>query len=240
MIVAVTGGKGGVGKSTIAWNLGRQFEAVVVDADLATPDLPHGHRPDLHDVLSGRATAVEAVETVASIAVLPAGRTLAGARACDLSVLPNVFEQLTRQFGRVIVDCPPGLAQDVGVILDGAAVAVLVTLPEKSSIQDALRTRQLSETVRTPVACVAINRAPDGTYSKLIEKVEDEFGAPATVLREEPVLAEAQAEWTPLREYAPETSTNETFEWLAAQLETCEHRVRKNPGNASHPLYPYF
>jgi len=227
MIVAVTGGKGGVGKSTMSWNLGWELDAVVVDADLATADLPRGRSPDLHDVLAGRATAVDAVEEVSSITLLPSGKTLAGARACDLSDLPAVLETLDRQFGRVVVDCPAGLARDVGVVLDGADVAVLVTTPGKSAIRDAMKTRDLARKLGTPIACLVINRASDGDFSDLVADIENEFGAPATVIREEPAVRAAQAEWHPIRESEAPVDLVDALEWIASRLATCEQRNRR-------------
>nr|WP_135667771.1 P-loop NTPase [Halorhabdus rudnickae] len=232
MIVAVTGGKGGVGKSTMAWNLGRELEAVVVDADLATADLPQGRNPDLHDVLAGRATAVDAVEEVSSVALLPSGRTLAGARASDLSDLSAALETLKRQYGRVVVDCPAGLARDVGVVLDGADVAVLVTTPGKSAIRDAMKTRDLARKLGTPIACLAINRAPEGDFSGLVTEIETEFGAPATVIRADPAVRTAQAEWLPIRESEAESDAVERIEWLAARLKACERRTRRRRDGA--------
>jgi len=106
MIVAVSGGKGGVGKSTIALNLGRELDAVVVDGDLTTADLPRGHGPNLHDVLAGRADPLEAIDRRDAVRVLPCGRTLAGARAADLTAFARVIDRIERAFGRVLVDCP--------------------------------------------------------------------------------------------------------------------------------------
>ncbi len=140
MIVAVSGGKGGVGKSTVSLNLGRELGAIVVDADLATADLPRGSGPDLHDVLAGRADPLEAVEPIGSVRFLPCGRTLAGARASNLARLPRVVDRLERECGRVVVDCPAGLARDVGVQLECAHVSVLVTAPTESALVDAVRT----------------------------------------------------------------------------------------------------
>ena len=83
MILAVTAGKGGVGKSTVAYNLGAELDAVVIDADLGMADLPTTHGPDLHDVLADRATPLEAVREEGPVDLLPCGRSLAGARAAD-------------------------------------------------------------------------------------------------------------------------------------------------------------
>ncbi|MFW5973812.1 MAG: P-loop NTPase, partial [Natrialbaceae archaeon] len=73
MILAVTAGKGGVGKSTVAYNLGAELDAVVVDADLGMADLPGSRGPDLHDVLAGRASPLEAVREAGPVPILPCG-----------------------------------------------------------------------------------------------------------------------------------------------------------------------
>lgn len=226
MIVAVCGGKGGVGKSTISWNMGREFGAVVVDADLATADLPRGRGPDLHDVLAGRASPMEAVEDVSGVRLLPSGRTLAGARAADLSELPDAVELLDRQFGGVLLDCPAGLARDVGIALDAADLALVVTTPKKPALLDAMKTRDLASEFGTPVGCVALNRTdPQKNYDGLAENVETEFSAPVTVVPEDEDLASAQAEWEPVRDATPEADALDGLESLAADLEACQLRA---------------
>jgi len=225
MIVAVTGGKGGVGKSTLSWNVGRELDAVVVDADLATADLPRGRGPDLHDVLAGRAGPMEAVEEVGPVDLLPCGRTLAGARASDLSELGRVADLVARQCGHVVIDCPAGLAKDVGSALVAADVTLLVSTPRKPALLNAMRTRDLALDVDAPVACVALNRAPDGNFSGLVANVEEEFGAPVTLVREQDEVAEAQSRWQPVRDAYPDAPAVEAFETLARRLEACERRT---------------
>ncbi|SEH16979.1 septum site-determining protein MinD [Natronorubrum sediminis] len=229
MIVAVTGGKGGVGKSTVSLNLARELDAVVVDADLSTADLPRGHGPDLHDVLAGRATPLEAVDSFGSVRVLPCGRTLAGARAANLAALEDVFGRLERSCGRVVVDCPAGLARDVGTQLHSVHAAVLVTTPTESALVDALRTRALARDLETPIAAVVLNRVrtPD---DELATRVERRFGAKTTVIEERAAIDEAMAQWRPVRDWHPTSEGTAGFESLARAIERCEKRLSGRVG----------
>lgn len=159
MIVAVTGGKGGVGKTTVAHNLGDALDAVVVDGDLAKADLPSGDGPDLHDVLAGRVEPMDAVQRHGRVEVLPCGDTLAGAFAADLAEFPAVLQRVERERGTVVIDCPAGLARDVGVQLDCADVSVLVTTPDRTALLNAYRTKELALDCDAPVAGAVLNKA---------------------------------------------------------------------------------
>jgi septum site-determining protein MinD len=254
MIVAVTGGKGGVGKSTVSLNLGRELDAVVVDGDLATADLPRGHGPDLHDVLAGRTDPVDAVAEFGSIKILPCGRTLEGARASRLDGIVETVGAVERQYGTVVIDCPAGLARDVGMQLHSADVSVIVTTAKKPALLNAYRTRELSLNVDTPLASVALNMVRDGPGANdgdqgfsvgdytlggsgeasdgeqtgtdaIAERIEATFGAPTTVVPKHRAVAQAQADWEPVRDHAPDCAAVDSFERLARRIEACESRI---------------
>lgn len=225
MILAVSGGKGGVGKSTVSFNLGRELDAVVVDADLTTPDLPWSRGPDLHDVLADRASPMEAVEEIGSVEVLPCGRSLAGARAADLGALAEAVDLIDRQYGRVIIDCPAGLAADVGYQLYSADAAVIVTTPDRAALSNALKTADLAGKVESPVVGTVLNKTTAADDEVIADRVEQEFGAPTTTIEKSAPLREAQEKWLPIRAHDPEAAVVESFEELATTIENCRRQL---------------
>jgi chromosome partitioning protein len=126
-IYAIANQKGGVGKTTTAVNVAAciaeaGYQTLLVDVDPqanATVGLgvARTQSPGLYEVLTGAATALQALTDTAiqGLRLLPAGAGLAGANV----ELPreNGFEQrlrdclapVTESFSYVLLDCPPSL-----------------------------------------------------------------------------------------------------------------------------------
>lgn len=217
MILAVAGGKGGVGKSTVAFELGAALDAVVVDADLGMADLPARRGPDLHDVLAGRADPVEAVREDGPVALLPCGRTLAGARAGDVTELVEAVEAVESAYERVVVDCPAGMAADAGLPLLAADASVLVASRRTFALADALRTRELARELDAGLAVVALNRTGPNPPS---ERVRRALGAPVVAIPDDDRVRRARRQGWPVSELAPESDPARQLSALAEAVES--------------------
>lgn len=218
MILAVAGGKGGVGTSTVALNLAAELDAVAVDADLSMADLPRGRGPDLHDVLAGRADPVEAVDDGGAVAVLPCGRSLAGARACDPTRLGDAVEAVAAARGDVVLDCPAGASASAGLPLAVADSCVVVTTPGDAALRDAARVRALARDLDAGLARVALNRAGDDPDR---ESVRSALGAPVVAIPDDDRVAAAWAAGHPVRSVAPESVACRRFQRLASAVDSC-------------------
>jgi septum site-determining protein MinD len=218
VILAIAGGKGGVGKSTIAYNLGAALDAVVVDADLGMADLPTGIGPDLHDVLAERADPVDAIRP-GPVDLLPCGRSLAGARAADVTALEDVVTAVHRERGHVVLDCPAGLRADAGVPLAIADAAVLVVSPRSFALADVVRTRELARELDAGVVGIALNRVLE---TPPVDAVERTLGAPARVVPADPRLGASVERGEPVTETAPRSRAAASIRDLGTAVRSCE------------------
>src|SRR5262249_35722649 len=147
-VVAVGGGKGGVGKSLVAANVGVFLASVgkrvtVVDASFGAPNLhlfsgvPRPARSLFEVVETGAAIADVAVPTHA-----PGLRLGAGVYDPPHAASPSVedaralFEQLrTLPADWVVVDLGPGTAPATLELFTQADIGVLVAVPDPTSIE---------------------------------------------------------------------------------------------------------
>mgnify|MGYP000722268261 CR=1 FL=1 len=221
MIVAVTGGKGGVGKTTAALNVAAALDAVLVDADLTMADLPTGRGPDLHDVLAGRAGAVEAVREGGAVSVLPCGRSLAGARAAAPAALADTLAAVADHYGTVVVDSPAGLSADAGLPLFAADACLPVTTTDRAALADGLRARALAREFDAGVVRVVLNRV---TGAPPTDGVREAFGAPVVAVPESSAVAAATAAGVPVTARSPHSEAAAAFRDVADAVESCRSR----------------
>lgn len=147
-VIAVTGGKGGVGKSTLAVNLAvayadRGAKTLAVDADFGMADLNLllGVAPDrnLLDVIHG-ADIDEALVTCHGISLLPA---LNGSFSLDSMSADHrrsafqAIDKLSSRFDTLIIDIAAGLGPNQIEFAGAAAEVLVVVTPEALSLADA-------------------------------------------------------------------------------------------------------
>lgn len=148
--IAVTSGKGGVGKSNLVANLAislarRGKKILVVDADLslANIDVLMGLQPrfNLSHVLSGEKRLGEViVEGPSGIRVIPAASGIAELSMVRESELEGLIDQFTTflpDMDLILVDTAAGLADSVMSFVHAAEEVILVTTPEPTAYMDA-------------------------------------------------------------------------------------------------------
>ncbi|TWI72399.1 flagellar biosynthesis protein FlhG [Desulfobotulus alkaliphilus] len=149
-VIAVSSGKGGVGKTNLVGNLARAFagmgkEVLILDADLglANIDILFGIRPAFHigHVLNGEKTLNEVMVSPADrIRIIPAGSGTSGlthlTEGQKLTLLGE-FEDANLKADVVLIDTGAGISKNVLYFNLAADECLLVATPEPTSITDA-------------------------------------------------------------------------------------------------------
>lgn len=148
--IAVAGGKGGVGKSTVAVNLGMALAAdnhdvVLLDADmgLANVDVMLGLTPSYHigHLLDGECTLQDLLlPAPRGLRVVPAGsgtRRLAQLGNGEHAAIIRAFDELEQPPEYLLVDTAAGLSDNVTMFAAAASEIILVVCDEPSSLTDA-------------------------------------------------------------------------------------------------------
>jgi flagellar biosynthesis protein FlhG len=148
-VIAITGGKGGVGKTNIAVNLAvsmsmEGLDVMLFDADLglANVDVVLGMQPKhtLADVVSGEKTLADVVvDGPEGLRVIPAASGVANMVEMQGSDQERLIRQLSDQLlppDVLIVDTGAGIDQTVQTFVAACQSAVLVVCDEPASLTD--------------------------------------------------------------------------------------------------------
>lgn len=181
-VIAVTSGKGGVGKSSLSANLAITLAAknrrvVVFDADLglANLDVILGVNPrfTLEQVVSGERTIPEVLfDAPGGIRIIPGGSgvsTLVQLSGPQLDRFLSELNTLAGETDYLIFDTGAGIDDSVMTFLQAADEVLLVVTPDPSSITDAYATAKTLFS-RQPAARVRVvmNAAESEEHARLV------------------------------------------------------------------------
>ncbi|MFH1199716.1 MAG: cell division ATPase MinD [Candidatus Micrarchaeota archaeon] len=148
--IVIASGKGGVGKTSIAVNLGLVLaqqgkRTVVVDADVSMANvgimLGIERAPiSLHNVLMGETSIRDAVyEGPYKLKYVPSSLSLERVKRLSMERLKQAVEDLEPIADFVIIDSPPSLTRESEFVISSAREMLLVVTPDPASLADALK-----------------------------------------------------------------------------------------------------
>jgi len=196
-VLAVTGGKGGVGKSNVTINLAIELgklgrKVLVLDADLglANIDVLCGIKPQgtLADVLRGELSLDEIVVQIDDhVSLLPASSgasRVASMTQVEYGGLIQAFSSMQAPIDILIVDTPAGISNQVTAFCRAAREVVVVVCDEPTSVSDACSTIEvLSKEFQVKRFNILVNKVSssdraldlfDSVVERADQQVEDE------------------------------------------------------------------
>lgn len=164
-VIAIASGKGGVGKTNVAVNLGlslarRGLRVALLDADLGTAnvDIVLGLQPrfHLHHVVTGQKTLSEIiVEGPFGLQVIPGASglpDLADLPQAQLEMLVRALLVLEGNVDLLLIDTSAGVGHGVVQFILAAGEMLLVTNPEPTAITDAYALMKVLAGYQMPVS----------------------------------------------------------------------------------------
>ncbi len=151
-VIVITSGKGGVGKTTTTANIGAALalsgkKVVMIDTDIGLRNLDvimgveNRIVYDLVDVAENKCPYTKALvrdKRFEGLFLLPAAQSR-DKSAVTVTQMKHIVRQMEESFDYILIDCPAGIEQGFKNAVAAAKKAIVVAMPEVSSVRDADR-----------------------------------------------------------------------------------------------------
>ncbi len=182
-IIVINSGKGGVGKTTTAINLGASLnklnkEVIIVDANLNTPNVGLQLGAPivpitLNHVLKGKADIEDAIyEHHSGTKIVPSSLSVKELTKFNVKKFPEITQKLGKLCDYVIIDSAAGFSEEVMAVLGVADEIIIVTNPEMPAVTDALKAVKVARGMGKKINGIIVNRYANAKYEMPLSSIK--------------------------------------------------------------------
>lgn len=234
-IIGFVSGKGGVGKTTTAVNIGvalQQFgkKVCVFDANITTSNLGlHLGITDYpvtsHELLKSKKLSESVFVHHSGLRVIPGSLSLDDAKALNISNLKHVLSNLAKKYDFVLVDSAPGIDREALSVVDASDEVIIVTNPEIPAVTDAIKILEVAKNNNAKILGVIVNKRRGKDYELSAQEIESVAGISIIgAVPEDENVIRAISEKNPVVIARERSPSARSFKRIAADIAGVEYK----------------